>query len=826
MVLLLLVSLIGYFLFISRVCKWPIAVTPLFTICLIPSLLYLAALLNILAVSANLLFYMGVVFFVAYILLCFKERQIPYEDIFNPGLIVFIFYFVLLYLVCRPMFYCGWDEFSHWGLVTKDIVFNNKLTTLDSAVVLKSYPPGIALFHYFIVLIAGYSEGTVLFAHNLLFVSAVIPFFQRIRWKQPYLLILVFSISCILFYVFSGLHSGSLMADSIVGTIFGMSIASYFLFKGSNIGRLTHLIPVLFFLPLTKQVGIYLALSACAIIVLDYLQSFFYRKPEMKGNKQGDPDPEESIFAWQKSPGRKNIILTSILLCAVVAAPLISHFTWKQRLNKYKIQEIFSTDFPLEKIKNTFLSGKQTERDKKTLINFKKALNEEAVITLPKIAVWGNRIDFDKWVSTVSFFFICLIMAIISILSQSTALNRRRIFLCQSVLALSFLSYCFIHLLLYLYSIGEYEGTRIVSFSRYMSIFFSGWFYIFIGLFLVNLKKLNLPYGFLRLILKMLIIFSALVSLFLFKTILFAKKPYPPYRVEVAQNMPVVNKYCPLNSKVYFIWQNDGDLGLKKCVFGYEICPRKTNFWDWSLGSPYFKGDVWTTDYTPGQLLNIFSGYDYILIAKADEKFWKRYGALFKDADLTKYSLSADIHQKTSSGNLLRDGTIITIEQGPLAWGGWTSARVNDGVTDAKPGNAYGYTLNDAEMSNNGRGLTLTFNRSVALTTLVHWAYSNLTFNYVIEYFANGAWKPVATIASRAGSPAVISFNVDRSKSSTQWRWYISGWNNPGTNFYSFELEAYETIQNHPEYNNLLIGGALFKIIKIPNGNISIKRIE
>jgi len=617
MIFLLFISLTGYFLIIARVCKWSVAVTPLFTVCLIPSLLYIAGIFNMLAIGAHLLFYMGIAFFVAYLLMCFKKRRISYAEIFNPGLILFVFYFVFLFLVCRSLYYNGWDEFSHWGLVTKDIVLNNRLTNLDSAVVLKSYPPGIALFHYFIVSIIGYSEGMVLFAHNLFLVSAFIPLFQAIKWKQFYSLILIFLISHSLFFVFGGLRTGSLTADPIVGTVFGMSIASYFLFEGNNVGRLVHLIPVLFFLPLTKQIGIYLALCACAIIVLDYFYCLFHREPAVGENSPKKPRSEGPFITRQKFPSIRNIILTVILSGIVLAAPLGSHFTWKERLKKYNIQEIFNTNFSLEKVKNTFSSDKHTVRDKETLINFVKALYKEPIV------------PGSKWMSTASFFIICLIMVIISILFQSTTLNRRRILLSQSGLIISFLTYCFIHLLLYLYSFGAYEGTRVASFSRYMGIFFLGWFYIFIGLFFAKPKQTDSPYGFPPLVFKVLFILFALVTLLSFKQLLFAKKSYPLYRSEVDQNMPVVNKYCPLNSRVFFIWQNDENQGLKKCVFGYEICPRKTNFWDWSLGKPYYEGDVWTTNYTPEQLLNVFSEYDYILIARADERFWKRYGVLF-----------------------------------------------------------------------------------------------------------------------------------------------------------------------------------------------------
>ena len=158
--------------------------------------------------------------------------------------------------------------------------------------------------------------------------------------------------------------------------------------------------------------------------------------------------------------------------------------------------------------------------------------------------------------------------------------------------------------------------------------------------------------------------------------------------------------------------------------------------------------------------------------------------------------------QKAYFGNLMRDGTIKTIEPGSANWAGWNVARVNDGVTAWGIDNTYGYTTSDPEVLNNDRGLTLTFNRSVALTTLIHWSYSDLTFNYVIEYFTGGAWAPVATVTCPKGTPTIISFNADQSKSSTQWRWYISDWKNPGRNFYAFELEVYESILVYLKNNN------------------------
>ena len=216
----------------------------------------------------------------------------------------------------------------------------------------------------------------------------------------------------------------------------------------------------------------------------------------------------------------------------------------------------------------------------------------------------------------------------------------------------SFLIYVSGHLLIYLYSFGAYEGPRIVSFGRYMSTFFLGWIFVFIGFFIAIPKEPIKPYRFSHLVLKIILIISTLMALASYKQFLFVKKPYLAARVEVEKNLPIINKHCSLNSRIYFIWQND--TGLRSWIFGYGVCPRKTNCGQrrgpWSLGEPYYEGDVWTQNYTPAELLYVFKNYDYILIAKADDKFWERYGVLFNGIDTPQAGVIFKVN-KTPDGS-------------------------------------------------------------------------------------------------------------------------------------------------------------------------------
>ncbi len=138
--------------------------------------------------------------------------------------------------------------------------------------------------------------------------------------------------------------------------------------------------------------------------------------------------------------------------------------------------------------------------------------------------------------------------------------------------------------------------------------------------------------------------------------------------------------------------------------------------------------------------------------------------------------------------NKMRDGSVSSLAEGPAAWGGFRPVYVNDGITSA---DWYGVTNSDPAALNNGRGLAVTFTSSLALRQMVLWAYAWPTFNFVVEYWNGSSWAAVATIPNVGGNPRVLNFNADGDISSTQWRWYISDWNTPGSNYYAYEFEAY-----------------------------------
>lgn len=125
------------------------------------TILYCCAILNF------LLYFIG-------ILLAFINRhRFSYESLIFT-LLIFRFF-----LYTREASLHAYDDFSHWGIFTKELlysgVFKNQ-TSLTSIISTHAhYPRGAAVYHYFMLMLSGYSDGNVLFAHFLLHLMFLAP---------------------------------------------------------------------------------------------------------------------------------------------------------------------------------------------------------------------------------------------------------------------------------------------------------------------------------------------------------------------------------------------------------------------------------------------------------------------------------------------------------------------------------------------------------------------------------------------------------------------------------------------------------------------------
>ena len=168
--LLFLVSVYGYVLFIHRKYDVDEECLPAIVMSGIGCLIFLAGILNIM----NLVF---VLLFVAGCILALKEiRGFLYifrEPVLQKCIRLAMFVFVV-YLFCylRDVKYYHYDNFTHWGLIVKNIYINSSFPNFDDGIItFQSYPLGSSAIIWYICKIIGYSEGKTLFAQAFLILT-------------------------------------------------------------------------------------------------------------------------------------------------------------------------------------------------------------------------------------------------------------------------------------------------------------------------------------------------------------------------------------------------------------------------------------------------------------------------------------------------------------------------------------------------------------------------------------------------------------------------------------------------------------------------------
>jgi len=590
MLLVPFASLAGYMLFLSRFTAWPGAFLPFFTISSLMLLLYGAAVAGWLLPGAYFVAALGLACGFAGAYFSRGGLKEYFAKLLEPGPAVFFLLSLLLWGAFGSIQYSAWDEFSHWGLSIKEIFGRNALLTADSVIACKDYPPATALFQYYLTIFTGWSEGVTCFAQAALTLSAAITLITGLPWRQWLKMAVIIFLSYVLIQTFSFSLQG-VYVDHVLGYFFGAILASYFLTENRKRSNVLALMPALFILPLIKSAGVLLALLAAAIVTADLLRG-------IKTARQGAGKPGS---------------LVSLGLCLLLLlAPVIAAKTWNWRINTLNLPQTLSTKVGYEEMKRPF-STAATERDRITLSNFGKAL------------------FFTRTRTTLPPFFMLLLLAGIGgflAMRRKPQGEKFQILSATFIMLAGFLAYAVGLLFLYLYSFGGYEGPRLASFDRYMNIFFMAWT-LLLAIFVLRAPAAG---GFRRLpawVRALIILAGALIVIK--GTFHKTAQETVELRKTVREKAAHMLSLAAPGARIYMVWQNDTGFGPQ--ILAYELAPHHTSIrsGSWSLGKPYYPGDVWTEDIKADTWQKMLGEFDYVLIGNADKFFWDRYGKLFED---------------------------------------------------------------------------------------------------------------------------------------------------------------------------------------------------
>lgn len=97
------------------------------------------------------------------------------RSLLSPGLIFFFVMIAFCALRTRGTALSSIDEYKHWGLILKNMNLENQLPSWQSHyMIFQNYPPGSALFIYYITRFIGFSESRALLAQAILSTACVI----------------------------------------------------------------------------------------------------------------------------------------------------------------------------------------------------------------------------------------------------------------------------------------------------------------------------------------------------------------------------------------------------------------------------------------------------------------------------------------------------------------------------------------------------------------------------------------------------------------------------------------------------------------------------
>jgi hypothetical protein len=583
--LALVLAVVGYWQWLADRRGWPAASVPLALFSTIIGVLYFAALANALRPVAYALVTGGVLLFV--IRWGAVVRALRAFPAAMP-VVVGISAFGILAWLLRNAPFISWDVFSHWGMVTKEMAATHALSGPGSAVMFLDYPPGSALFAYFVML-GGFSEGAAYIAHALLVCGAALALCVR---GSAWMTAVVFVFFYFAVFTFVGAGFQGLEVDHLVALLFGCALGSYYLSDDGE--RVWRVIPVLFVLPLVKSVGMLVALFLALAVILDQLL-FTTRR-----------------VAW-------------VVLLLIAAAPIAANASWNMHVAALRAQPTFRIDMSPASVAAALSSSTASERQRVTVTRFKGALVNEPIGPIPSV----RTIPFARPVLAAPGWALLFALVVLVLLMTLWKTEWRW----QFVFSVGWLGvfvfvFCFGLLAMYLFSFGEYEGTRLASFSRYLGIPLLGIWCVALAWAMAGTALPNWRGRVSRsVIVAMAVCMAALTGDEAYRLVASGPVPVPPVRREARKFTRPAIRETDQTSRVYVV--AFGSQGLAGYIARYELAPRVTNRGCFGLGSPRFDGDVWTCPKTIAEVEQLFREYDYVLLGAVDDKFWEEFGVLF-----------------------------------------------------------------------------------------------------------------------------------------------------------------------------------------------------
>lgn len=540
------------------------------------------------------------------------------KRIITPGLFVYILFWILAIYLNKNRKFTSWDEFSHWGLIVKNMFnFDSYGTNPETIVIFRGYPPFTAIFEYLFVKVKNiYEEGSIIIAMNVLYISMMLPIFRNIEWKKELKKLILFIpfIFMLPLCMYKEFYT-TIYVDAILGIFMAYVLYIYYSIKEDKIKYISIALGIIA-LSLIKAAGTGIAIFVLLIILIDNLYKRKINNVKMK---------------------KMIIVFIVLILCLI-----IGKYSWSIHLKLTNTNEAWNTS--QVKFSNIviLLKGQAPAYQYTVIKEFIKNFFETPL----DIAI-GSLTNFNM----LSLYFLYSIYTVhIVKKNNEDNIKHKNCILACFMLVVCYILYLFSLLILYIFTYSEYEALHLASYDRYSFIFLLGAF-IFNSLIImdsikeIKSDKLNA--------LILLIIICIITSIKSVYDITINKNETVQNAISFRNSYIEINKYkdkIAKNEKIYYI--SCGSSGMDYHISRYEMVPYNvTNTGSWSLGEIRYDGDIWTSNITMQEWSDIliYENYSYVYIFKSDDIFEKIYGALFENKENIKDKTLYKVNVNNSS---------------------------------------------------------------------------------------------------------------------------------------------------------------------------------
>lgn len=414
---LFLASMWGWLFIVYRKGKIPILFVPVVTAVGISLFLYAGALTGMLNPSSWLVVGAGLLGFSFFIKnVAEKNVSFPAPTLFSVCFGSGILIFTVLTLGFRFEHY---DNFSHWAMIVKSMLITDQLPDAGNQLVtFKNYPPGCAVFIYYVCKFLGNAQGVMLLAQNSILFSCFLAVFGIIKEKQRFLLYSFLGMGCsLLSYLNLTIRINNLLVDFLLPLLAMAAIAFVYQSRDSLWKTSLCTTLILGFTCIVKNTGIVFA----GFVLAYYIWNI--------GKKKG-------IAAWIKA----------VTVCMTVCLSLIPYAFWNLyvRCRFSGIEQKFQLAFG--KQESLAVSKEQYGQITEEFVKAAFSISNRAILA----------------------FFLCNIAAVLAVLFVRIFLKKQwKLGRVVIVVDLMTIVYHIGILGLYLFSMPEEEAVRLAGFDRY-----------------------------------------------------------------------------------------------------------------------------------------------------------------------------------------------------------------------------------------------------------------------------------------------------------------------------------------------------------------------